>query len=311
MTPHLSILIVGFNSSRFLPDCIGSLGSALRRHSFELLFIDNGGDESAELLTRLQPDAHVLPGRGNIGFAAANNLLARQASGDWLLLLNPDTELYPGAIDLMLDAAAFAEGYGILGGTTVIDRTSQAPLPELELPDHRTILRGLVGRAGRKSVTRGSDPVAPVSATSGGFMMVRRSVWDELSGLDDRFFLYGEDMDFCRRAQEAGWRIGRVAAAKIFHDVGSGEFVSAQRLKYLALGTATYHHKHFSPPRAWGHVALMCFSICIRAMFAGATQFASAGQRARFGALAPLAFKPWGWMRGYRRNPRDPSHQGQ
>ncbi|MGQ7829925.1 glycosyltransferase family 2 protein [Altererythrobacter sp. Z27] len=302
MTPRLSILIVGFNSSRFLPDCIGSLDLASRRHSFELLFIDNGGDGSAEMITRLQPAAIVLPGRGNIGFAAANNLLARQASGEWLLLLNPDTELYPGAIDLMLDAAASAENYGILGGTTVIDKQSQALLPELELPDHRTILRGLVGRAPRKSALPGTDPVASVSATSGGFMLIRRSVWKELSGLDDRFFLYGEDMDFCHRAQDAGWKVGRVAAARIFHDIGSGEFVSPQRLKYRETGTATYHHKHFSGPRAWAHVALMWLSIFVRTILAGAAQFVGTGQRARFRSLAPLAFKPWSWMRGYRRH---------
>lgn len=297
--PEVSILMVGYNSAPFLPACLASLGQGARRNAFELLFIDNGSDGSERLVNELVPGARIVPGRGNIGFGAANNLLAAQARGDFFLLLNPDTQLLPEAVDRLLDAARDHPQSGILGGSTQLDMQGDTMMPALELPDHRMILRSMVRRVRPHSPGSTGETVTPVSATSGGFMLVRRELWEALGGFDERYFLYGEDLDLCRRAANAGWKIGNVAAARVYHDVGSGEFGSARRLLFRACGTATYHHRHFPAWRAWVHVMLMWIALLPRMALPALLQAAGPHWRSRFKAIAPLVLKPWQWMRGY------------
>lgn len=297
--PDVSILMVGYNSAPFLPACLASLGQGVRRPAFELLFIDNGSDGSERLVSELVPGVRILSGRGNIGFGAANNLLGAQARGEFLLLLNPDTRLLPEAVDRLIDAARDHPQFGILGGSTLLDMQGETMMPPLELPDHRTILRSMVRRARQPVRGAVNECVVPASATSGGFMLVRHELWQALGGFDERYFLYGEDLDLCRRAAVSGWKVGSVATARVYHDVGSGEFGSARRLLLRARGTATYHHSHFPAWRAWVHVMLMWIALLPRMALPALLQAAGPHWRSRFRSIAPLVFKPWQWMCGF------------
>ena len=299
IAPEMSVLIVGFNSASHLPACLKSITDAAQKHSFDVVYVDNGTDDSSAIVRQAFPAAKIVRSRGNIGFARANNLLAENASSPLLLLLNPDTQLFSGAIDELIKAAQVDSRYGILGGATFLDKTRLQPMPMIELPNASTIVRGFWPRHSHPSDQNAAGGIQEVSAVSGGFMLVRREVWDQLDGFDERFFLYGEDLDLCQCAAKRGWKVGLVADAAIFHDIGSGEAHSKQRQLLQARGTATYHRKHFPTLLARTNLILMWLNFVIRAI--GATVLSPFSRRfaAMARALIPLAAKPWVWMRGY------------
>ena len=297
--PDVTVLIVGYYSQEFLPSCLTALERASAGLNSEILFIDNGDGESDALVRQLCPAARIVPGQGNIGFGAANNLLAKQAQGRWLLLLNPDTEIEPGAIGYLLEAARTHPEFGILGGMTVTDRNTGSLLPPLSPPGPGTAIRGMFGAARQQWKLSGSEQLVPVQVTSGGFMLVERDVWRRLGGFDERFFLYGEDFDLCTRARNIGVGVGIVPGAKAFHAIGSGAPYSPQRLTSQMRGNATYVRKHYRQPSGTLVLALLWLSVCVRLFGAMLLQLGSEHYRRMFRGYVPLAFKPQRWFAGY------------
>lgn len=297
--PDVSILIVSYNSQRFLPRCLAAVENASSGLNCEVLFMENGDRGSEALVEALCPSARIVAGRGNIGFAAANNLLAKQASGRWLLLLNPDAEIEPDAIAALLEAAAANRDFGILGGMTVIDRETGASLPPLEPPGFRMAIKSMFGVLGRKWPQYSARRVIPVQAASGGFLLVEHGIWERLSGLDERFFLYAEDLDLCIRARRQGVKVGMVPEARAHHAIGSGASYAPQRQTYQMLGNATYVRKHFARPIAPLVLLLLWLSICVRAFGAMILGIGMSRYRQMFRGLAPLALRPHRWFWGY------------
>ena len=304
--PEVSILIVGYNSSSYLDPCIGSIAPAIVKHSYEVLFVNNGSDDSEVLLRTRHPSVRVLESRGNIGFAAANNYLAEHALGRWVLLLNPDTRLYPGAIDILLDAANQNPQYEVLGGITVADDGAPNSQARVVLPSLSTVFRGLIGRAGQSLPFDALATVVEVDALNGGFMMVRRDCWSDLRGLDEEFFLYTEELDFFKRLKDRGGHVGQVNGSRVFHDIGSGEIYSPARVRFRATGNAHYFHKHFSSPYAYTCIALMWLEMTIRHWVGRLLGMKNERYARMSRGFADVVRTPWTWMWGYNSAGADP-----
>ena len=302
----VSILIVGYNSLAYLDDCVSSISSATSGHSYEILFVNNGTDSSEDYLRTHYPFVRVLEARGNVGFAAANNYLAEHSQGRWFLLLNPDTQLYRGALDVLLDAARQHPHYEVLGGITVSKDGEPQTRAAVVLPSLTTIVRGLWGRAGP---AHGPDPlsqVVEVDAVNGGFMLVRSDCWAKLGGFDESFFLYAEELDFFKRLKERGGRVGQVSGSRIYHDIGSGEVYAPSRVRFRATGNAHYFHKHFSKPYAYTCVALMWLTMLAR-HWGGRLLGLKNERYARMSrGFAEVARNPWFWIWGYNSSGADP-----
>ena len=146
----------------------------------------------------------------------------------------------------------------------------------------------------------------PVEALHGGFLLVARSLWQDLGGLDASYFLYGEDVDLCKRVRNRGGRIGLVPASRIFHDVGSGDVFSPTRKRFSATGTAHYLRKHSSPAGARVSIGLLWMIHISR--FVGGKVLSMRGPRYRSMAagFAQNALKPWTWMGGFAGRGADP-----
>jgi N-acetylglucosaminyl-diphospho-decaprenol L-rhamnosyltransferase len=297
----VSILVVGYNSARHLDACMGSIAGAIGSYSHEVLFVNNGTDDSEALVADRYPDVLFKESKGNIGFAAANNYLARQARGRWLLLLNPDTELTSHAIDNLLDVAERHVEYVILGGLIVAAGDHPQSLALLEFPSLSSIGRGIVGRASRRiSLEKGLE-VIPADAVSGAFLLVRHETWINLGGMDSTFFLYSEEMDLCRRAKLAGNGVGLVPSSRVHHDTGSGDIYAPARMQYQMMGNAHFYRKHFSAPYAWACLLLHWISALTRFVLGGLLIW----RDPRYGQMSKgfrdPALRPWSWMGGYRR----------
>lgn len=265
MTPDVSVIIVSYNTKALTLECLRSVRLQTRAMNFELLVVDNAStDGSAGAIVQEQPDVRLFALNENLGFAAANNLAAGEANGEWLLLLNPDTVVLDGAIDKLMAFAKAAEAAypdaGIFGGRTLFADGTLNPTSCWAAP---TLWSMFCIGTGLTSLFRGSrlfnpesmprwkrDSVREVDIVTGCFLLLRRSLWKRLGGFDPAFFIYGEEADLCLRARKLGVRCLIYPDATIIHYGGASERVRSGKMVRLFKAKAQLFQKHWSPVQA-------------------------------------------------------------
>lgn len=228
---QLSIIIVNYNVRDFLHQAIRSLDKARAGLRSEIIVVDNASaDGSVEMLRSRFPRIRVLASTVNLGFARANNLALKMAKGEYVLLINPDTVVQEDTLRVMLEFFRQNPNAGLAGckilnpdGSFQLACRRGFPTPWVAF----TKLSGLASlmpktRAfGKYNLTyRDVDQSCEVDAVSGSFMMIRKKVVEEVGGLDEEFFMYGEDLDWCYRIQHAGWKIFYEPRTSIIHYKG-------------------------------------------------------------------------------------------
>ncbi|HUR17724.1 MAG TPA: glycosyltransferase family 2 protein [Acidimicrobiales bacterium] len=222
----MSAVVVNYNARDHLVECVRSLRSA---GVAEIVVADNGStDGSAEALRSVDPEALWLPTGGNLGYGAGANLGAARATGDLLLICNADVVVEPMSLKA-LTIALEGDGNLAIVGPRIEDRfgeifPSPRTFPALGVALGHAFL-GLV--APRNRFTRRYRMLdwdhgysGDVDWVSGSCFMVRRSAWKALSGFDEAYFMYVEDVDLCWRASRAGWKVGFEPAAGVVHVQG-------------------------------------------------------------------------------------------
>ena len=246
----ISIVIVNFNSGAFLEAAI----SSLRRltPSSELIVVDNdSSDTSADFLSR-QSDVRLIQLDQNYGFGAASNIGATKATNDLILFLNPDAFMPEGALQKMAEYLAAHPESGICG-TLLLDFQGREQAGSRR---HDPTLLRACGKVARSisplrmlpTFDRHDEPLPRTSvyvdAISGACMMVRREVHEQIRGFDEGYFLHFEDLDYCRRAREHGWKIGFLPDASVFHyQGGSGLVTEISLLRHKEEGLRRYLNK--------------------------------------------------------------------
>lgn len=296
----LSILIVAYNSAKYIGDCLTSVFE-FTSGDFEVLLIDNGTDGTEDLVLSRFPAVRVIPSRGNIGFGPANNLLAQHARGDRLLLLNPDTKLINPAIDRLL-AFSYAQPAGAWGGVTTYPDGTPDTGNFLEIPSIKNIVLAAVAPAmSQKRLVDLKDLSAPrqVSVLCGGFMMMSREAWDAVGGFDPTFLLYSEEVDLFTRLRQAGYEAWITPDSQLIHDVGSGARISATRMRFVYTGRMHYARRHWRSPVV-EIVGIAHWVEAARRWLIGAMLGKiSAVQSERREAYHPIVMSPLSWWRGY------------
>ena len=225
--PDLSVCIVTYQARDLLHDCLASL-YANTRLDFEVIVVDNGSQDGiADLLQSEFPQVTLIENRKNEGYTKPMNQALRAGKGRYLLQLNPDTLVLPEALDHLV---AFADQHPQVGiaGPKVLnsDHTLQKPCRRGESRPWAvfTYFSGL-SRLFPRSPLFGKylmsylpeDQTHRVDGVSGSCMLMRRELVEQIGYLDERFFAYQEDADFCFRARQAGWQIYYVPDAQIIH----------------------------------------------------------------------------------------------
>lgn len=236
--PQLSVVIVSYNVREFLRQALVSLRRSLKGIRAEVFVVDNASDDGSVAMVRSDfPSVRLIVNRSNLGFARANNLALRRARGRFLLLMNPDTVVQEDTLRVMLKFFADHPDAGCAGCTILNpDGTFQLACRR-SFPTAWTAFTKISGLSalfpgsrifGRYNLTyRSPDGTYEVDAVSGSFMMVRREVYETVGGLDEAFFMYGEDLDWCYRIRKAGWRTYYVHATRIIHYKGESTRRSA------------------------------------------------------------------------------------
>jgi len=255
---RLSVIIVTYNSRGLIERCLRALWPQLQSAD-EVFVVDNAStDRGVEGLETAFPGLQVVRNRQNLGYAAGNNAALRQARGEYLLLLNPDVVLGPNALAVATVYLDNNADVGILGAKILLPSGRLDPPARRTFKTPATYLYKLTGlswlfprhpRFGRYYLSYlDEDAITEVDAVVGAFLMVRRALVEQVGLLDERFFMYCEDEDWCWRAKQAGWRVVYHPQVVAHHRKGS-----STRTRRFAMACHwhrsifLYHRKNIAP----------------------------------------------------------------
>ena len=267
----LSIVIVNWNVRDLLRNCLQSVvvGSTVESGEFrglsfglrtiEVIVVDNGSvDHSVEMLNRQFPWVYVVANEENVGFIRASNQGIEASRGRYVLLLNPDTEVLGNALSSMVDYAESHPRVGALGPQLLYPdgsiQSSRRRFPTLAtafvestvlqqwLPRNRVLDRYYL-------IDQPDDVTQEVDWVVGACMLIRREAIDQVGLLDESVFMYSEELDWCRRAKSAGWRVVHLPMAQVTHHEGkSSEQAVAARHIHFQQAKIHYFRKHHGRP---------------------------------------------------------------
>jgi len=254
----LSIVIVNYNTERLLKGCLESVYAGANGTPLDIWVVDNHSRDNSVAMVKSQfPCVQVIENACNVGFSKANNMVISRSDSDYILLLNPDTLVIEDAIDRVLKYMNEHPEVGIAGckvlnrdGTLQLACRRSIPTPKVAFY-RLTGLSKLFPRSAvmaRYNLTYEDEEKAhEVDAVSGAFLMIRRQAVQEIGLLDERFFMYGEELDWCLRAKRAGWAVMYYPAAQIVHYKGeSTKYNSKKAALEFYRAMYLFHKKHFA-----------------------------------------------------------------
>ena len=257
----VSIIIVSWNTQDLLRQCLRSIFAQTTKNNFEVIVIDNGSsDGSADMVQREFDRVRLLTNVENNGFAAANNQGISVAEGRYLLLLNSDTIILDHAIEKVV---AFADVHpdAAVVGCRLLNPDHTLQISCFMFPSPLNLLLLSTGAAhffpqsrffGRERMTWWDrTDLREVDVVTGCFMLVRKKAIDEIGPMDERFFMYNEETDWCYRFKMKGWKNWFTADAEIVHIGGaSAAKLGTRRAKLENSSFVQYMFKHWSKPLA-------------------------------------------------------------
>ncbi|HVO41995.1 MAG TPA: glycosyltransferase family 2 protein [Aggregatilineales bacterium] len=248
----LSIVIVSWNVRDLLAACLDSIGQA-----HETIVVDSGStDDTVAMIRSRYRQVKLLAQSENVGFTRGNNIGLAVADGQYVMLLNPDTEILGDALDRMIAYLDAHPDVGIVGPHTLnSDMTHQSTRRRfptlLTAIFESTWLQPLAPHwiLDRYYVRDVPDSaIADVDWVQGSALMARRVVYTQIGPLDEGYVMYSEEMDWCRRARAAGWRVVYLGDARIVHHGGkSAEQVTARKHIYFQQSKLRYFRKYHGP----------------------------------------------------------------
>lgn len=277
---RLSVIIVNYNVKHFLEQCLLSVRAAIKHIDAEVFVVDNNSvDGSQSMMREKFPDITLIDSKENLGFSKGNNLAMRIASGEYVLLLNPDTVVEETTFQKCLDFMDAHPDAGALGVKMIDGEGRFLPESKRGLPTPWVAFYKIFGisRLFPNSKTFGKYHLGfldkeqnhVVDVLSGAFMWMRKETLDKIGLLDETFFMYGEDIDLSYRVTLGGWKNYYFAETKIIHY--KGESTKKGSLNYVKVfynAMIIFANKHFSKGGAGVYTMLIRMAIYIRAMMA-------------------------------------------
>lgn len=255
----LSIVIVNWNAGTQLKDCISSIGCSKQGGYIlsNVIVVDNGStDGSLVNIGQLGLSVQIIRNKENRGFAAACNQGAREASGDYLLFLNPDTLLYPNSLSVPIEFMELKENSSIgICGIKLLDAQGMFSTSCARFPSVRAYFGAATGLSKLFPQAFPNHLMSSIECKKSGvvdqiigaFFMVRGELFKNLNGFDERFFVYFEEVDFSIRAKKLGYSSYLLTEANAYHKGGGcSSSVKGPRLFYSLRSRLQYGAKHFS-----------------------------------------------------------------
>jgi len=258
----LSVVIVNYHSEKLLEDCLSSVFERGNPVDFEAIVVNNDINNSLSRLKDKFISARFVQSAKNIGFAAATNMGIKMSRGEYVLLLNPDTRIFPETFEEMVGFMEHNPDAGIIGPRlldaegrphSLASFSDRAPSPLGTLTENTAVLKELFSGSGRSGghgrADRLEDPAQQAETIQGACFMIRRKTVSDIGLLDERFFLYWEDTDWCVRARKKGWNIYYLRSARCIHLGGQSSRNKIQDHYHYFNSMYKFYNKHYGLPQ--------------------------------------------------------------
>lgn len=241
MQTELSVVIVNYNGLKYLKDCFDSLQEKLQGISFEILLIDNNSvDESCGFIKENYPDVVLIESKVNLGFGKGNNEAVKKAKGDYLLLINNDTIV----LDELAPVLEFIKSHKEVGavGINMLDRNKNYLPVAGNFPNPRNMVQIKKifdkGEEFKKGIF--SKESYEVDWLGGSFLILSKKLYTEINGFDEDYFMYVEDVDFCKKIADKGYKRVFLPNYRYIHYIG----FNTSRNSLIIKGCEMYILKH-------------------------------------------------------------------
>jgi O-antigen biosynthesis protein len=281
----LSVIIVNYNVEYFLEQCLYAVRKAMKGIDGEIFVVDNNSvDGSLRMLKQKFPDVKLIANQKNTGFSKANNQAINISSGEYILLLNPDTVVEDDTFQKVIDFMDEHPDAGGLGVKMIDGQGKFLPESKRGLPTPATAFYKIFGLSRifprSKRFARyhlgylDKEQTHEVDVLAGAFMLLRKKVLDEIGLLDEAFFMYGEDIDLSYRITQAGYKNYYFPKTRIIHYKGESTKKSSVNYVFVFYNAMIiFARKHFSQKRAKTFTFLINIAIYFRAFLAIAARF--------------------------------------
>ncbi|MEK6326362.1 MAG: glycosyltransferase family 2 protein [Actinomycetota bacterium] len=257
--PAVDVVIVSYRCKELLRDCLSSLRDHPASGGMTVHVVDNAsGDDTAEMVRREFPEVSLTAAPRNLGFGAASNVAIKAGGTPYVLCLNPDTRVTPGALDRLLKLMDERIKVGISGCRLELEDGSFDYAAKRSFPTPLSALGHFTGLGrqrdwGALAAYRAPEVESgPVDAVNGAFMLIRRSALDAVGLFDEGYWMYMEDLDLCYRFAEAGWVTWYEPSVTVFHvKAGSSGPVRSPKLNYaFHYGMFRFYREYYAPTRS-------------------------------------------------------------
>ena len=308
---QLDIVLVSYNTAEYTKRAIESVYAETRDTDFKIIMVDNDSkDNSVELIAKEFPQVEIIQTGANLGFAGGVNIGAKASNSEYVLLLNPDTVILDKAIDKLMAFAHKSPQAGIWGGITLNDDLSLNPNNARARLSTKTLLFSALGlsKAFNKSCFFNHDNYGcwdrksdrEVDVITGCFFLTTRTLWEELEGLDETFFMYAEEADYCIRAIKKGYQPKVTANATIIHHGGVSETNLSGKMLKLLKGKAELINKHATSWEKPLHKSLLLAHVVNKFIALKAFSLFSKSKQTTLNEWRIVYQKRHEWLKGYR-----------
>lgn len=264
----LSVIILNYNTKDLTRKCLRSVFASVTGYRLEVIVADNGSKDGSQEMARTDfPQAILVENGANLGFSKGNNAAIRNAKGRYVLLLNSDTEVREDTLDLCVRRAEEDTSIGALGCRVLLPDGSLDLACRRKFPNPWNSFLRLFGlkKYSDYNIEAPLDTEIEVDAVTGAFMMVSREAIDKAGLLDEDFFMYGEDLDWCWRIKEKGFKIMYYPQAQITHfKYGSSQLIPFRTIRLAHRAMELFYRKHYAPDHAWPFNLLVYSGIRLR-----------------------------------------------
>ena len=276
-TTQLDIVVVSYNTRELTLHCLQSIYDETTQTSFNLIVVDNNShDGSADAIEKCFPQIRLIRSPRNLGFSGGVNLGSKHFKSDHLLLLNPDTVILDGAIDSLFAFAQEKPTNGIWGGITLNDDRSLNTHNAWSKPSTLSLFFNAFGLNEKFSTScffnRANygcwqrDTEYEVDMLQGSFFLTQRTLWELLDGLNEVFFMYGEECDYCLKSIQHGYQPIITPNAKIIHHGGASETNVSDKAVKLLKSKVELVNRHSLPWEKPLHRALLLLYVINKTM---------------------------------------------
>jgi GT2 family glycosyltransferase len=261
----ISVVIVNYNVQYFLEQCILSINAASTNLKVEIIVVDNNStDDSCDLLLKKYPEVVLIQNKKNVGFSKANNQGVAIAKGEYVLILNPDTVLAEDTLDKIFKFAKTKNNLGALGVKLIDGSGNFLPESKRGIPTPQVAFNKLFAisskRTGKYYATHlAENETGIVDILVGAFMFMKRSIYNEVKGFDEAYFMYGEDIDLSYKILNKGYQNYYFAETTIIHYKGESTKKDVKYLRFFYNAMKIFYDKHFKLNKVYDF--LMSFGI--------------------------------------------------